>query len=381
MSAKKRVPKLRFRGFSGEWEEKKIEDITISFSGGTPVSTNKEYYSGDIPFIGSGKINSENVDQYITIEALENSSAKIVEEGDLLYALYGATSGEVGISKIQGAINQAVLCLRTKENKYFLFRWLQNNKQNILATYLQGGQGNLSAQIIKNLKLQLPNKNEQTKIGNYFQNLNKLIEQKEKKYQKLGQLKKAILEKMFPKEGATTPEIRFKGFSGEWIIFNFDDVFKRIPSKKYQITSKEYQVYGKYPVIDQGKKRIIAYSDNTLKLFKNTSILVFGDHTRELKFIDFDFIVGADGTQLINTKEEFNNKFFYYQLLTKNIPNTGYNRHFKFLLEIIFKVPSLPEQTKIGNYFQKLDYLIELQDQELQKLKNIKKASLAKMFV
>src|SRR5208283_2258810 len=99
-----------------------------------------EYFEGEIPFIKSGEINSENTEQFISLNALKNSSAKLVKKGDLLYALYGATSGEVGISKIDGAINQAVLCIITELDNYFIYSFLFKNKNNIIKTYLQGGQ-------------------------------------------------------------------------------------------------------------------------------------------------------------------------------------------------------------------------------------------------
>lgn len=134
----------------------------------------------------------------------------------------------------------------------------------------------------------------------------------------------------------------------EWEVVRFNDIFIRIPSKKYQIQTKEYQSNGKYPVIDQGQTAVIGYSNNDNKVFKNSSVIVFGDHTRELKFVDFDFIVGADGVQLLKTKENFDNRFFYYQLKTKKIPSTGYNRHFKFLLDMSFVCPTLAEQEKIA---------------------------------
>ncbi len=191
------TPEIRFKGFSGKWEECKLEDNCSFFSGGTPTSTNKSYYRGNIPFIGSGKINSDKVEQYITVEALEKSSARLIIKGDLLYALYGATSGEVAISKMEGAINQAVLCIRTLQNKYFLFKWLLKNKKRILSTYLQGGQGNLSAQIIKNLNVKFPSLEEQEKIGNYFQKLDNQIELQLQEIEKLKNIKKASLNKMF----------------------------------------------------------------------------------------------------------------------------------------------------------------------------------------
>ena len=95
------VPRLRFKGFVGNWPRVTIGEIAKTFSGGTPKSTNSDFYNGDIPFIKSGEIGSKQVAQYISEEAYKSSSAKMVEEYDLLYALYGATSGEVAISQIQ----------------------------------------------------------------------------------------------------------------------------------------------------------------------------------------------------------------------------------------------------------------------------------------
>jgi len=98
---------------------------------------------------------------------MKNSSAKLVEQGDILYALYGATSGEVGISRINGAINQAILAIKPfKEyNSYFISQWLRKEKANIVNTYLQGGQGNLSGNIVKELILKIPQDSNEQKIN------------------------------------------------------------------------------------------------------------------------------------------------------------------------------------------------------------------------
>ncbi|MFV0571299.1 MAG: restriction endonuclease subunit S [Xanthomarina gelatinilytica] len=192
---------IRFKDDNGndfpEWEEKKLEEICSFFSGGTPKSTNKKYYNGHIPFIGSGNISDSEVISFITDEALNSSSAKLVEAGDLLYALYGATSGEVAISKINGAINQAVLCIRTNQNKQFIFQFLKLYKQRIIKTYIQGGQGNLSAKIIKELKIQLPSKEEQTKLANFLSSLDAKLEKEKQLLEQYQQQKKFLLQNLF----------------------------------------------------------------------------------------------------------------------------------------------------------------------------------------
>ena len=159
---------LRLPEFNENWKIVTLSDVGTFFSGGTPSTSIGQYYNGNIPFIKSGEINADNTEQFISEEGLRNSSAKMVEIGDLIYALYGATSGEVGISKIKGAINQAILCIRTNLNSIFLLNFLMFKKEEILRTYLQGGQGNLSAEIIKSLKIPAPVYAEQTKLSHLF---------------------------------------------------------------------------------------------------------------------------------------------------------------------------------------------------------------------
>ena len=185
---------------------------------------------------------------------------------------------------------------------------------------------------------------------------------------------------MTEKNSKAKQSLRFAEFTDKWQEFRFNDIFIRIPSKKYQIQTKEYQLNGKYPVIDQGQTAIIGYSNNESKVFKNSSVIVFGDHTRELKFIDFDFIVGADGVQLLRTKDEFNDRFFYYQLQIKKIPNTGYNRHFKFLLDMPFACPTLTEQKKIAQVLSVCDKEIELLKSKFQCLKTQKKGLMQRLL-
>jgi type I restriction enzyme S subunit len=177
--------KLRFKDSNRnefpDWTLRKLGDLGTFFSGGTPLTSKKDYYNGDIPFIKSGEIHKNHTEQFISEKALKNSSAKMVEKGDLIYALYGATSGEVGISKVAGAINQAILCVRTSLNTVYLLNYLKLQKENILKTYLQGGQGNLSAEIIKSLEILTPTYSEQVLIANSLSSFDEKIEA-EKKY-------------------------------------------------------------------------------------------------------------------------------------------------------------------------------------------------------
>lgn len=193
-----KIPKIRFKGFDGEWEYRKLGEVASSYSGGTPSVGNSKFYGGNIPFIRSGEIHSSKTELFLTQEGLENSSAKLVKQGDILYALYGATSGEVERSKINGAINQAILAIIPNENydAEFISQWLKNNKENIVNLYLQGGQGNLSGEIVKKIEISFPTKKEQTAIGNFFRQLDETIALQTAEVEKLNQLKKGLLAAM-----------------------------------------------------------------------------------------------------------------------------------------------------------------------------------------
>ena len=192
-------PVLRFKGFTEKWEQVKLSKTSRSYSGGTPKVGVHEYYDGQIPFIRSGEIASKSTELTISKVGLNNSSAKLVSKGDILYALYGATSGEVSLSKINGAINQAILAIKPIDGyeNYFLMTWLQKEKEQITRTYLQGGQGNLSAKIVMNLVVNIPSLSEQSQIAQIFSKLDKTITLHDKKIQYLKQLKRGLLQKMF----------------------------------------------------------------------------------------------------------------------------------------------------------------------------------------
>ncbi|MBZ4025235.1 restriction endonuclease subunit S [Ligilactobacillus salivarius] len=192
-------PEVRYKNFSDAWEQRKLGGVAKFYSGGTPSVGVSDYYDGTIPFIRSAEINSTSTELYLSELGLQNSSAKMVYRGDILYALYGATSGEVGISKINGAINQAILAIIPHKgyNSEFLEQWLRKNKEAIIKTYLQGGQGNLSGAIVKQIKVSFPSFDEQQKIGKSFQKIDSLITLHQRKLEKLKQLKKFLLQNMF----------------------------------------------------------------------------------------------------------------------------------------------------------------------------------------
>ena len=181
-----------------KWKSVRLGDECTFFSGGTPRSTDSSFYGGEIPFIRSGEIHGAKTELFLTDDGLKYSSAKLVSKGDLIVALYGATSGEVDISQIDGAINQAILCIRPKlVNRTFLKYLLEDSKDDILNTYLQGGQGNLSAEIIKNLVFDIPDDRSQSAVVDFLDMIDQRISKSLMKLESIATLRSALMHQLF----------------------------------------------------------------------------------------------------------------------------------------------------------------------------------------
>ena len=181
-----------------KWKSVRLGDECTFFSGGTPRSTDSSFYGGEIPFIRSGEIHGAKTELFLTDDGLKYSSAKLVSKGDLIVALYGATSGEVDISQIDGAINQAILCIRPKlVNRTFLKYLLEDSKDDILNTYLQGGQGNLSAEIIKNLVFDIPDDRSQSAVVDFLDMIDQRISKSLMKLESIATLHSALMQQLF----------------------------------------------------------------------------------------------------------------------------------------------------------------------------------------
>ena len=181
-----------------KWKSVRLGDECTFFSGGTPRSTDSSFYGGEIPFIRSGEIHGAKTELFLTDDGLKHSSAKLVSKGDLIVALYGATSGEVDISQIDGAINQAILCIRPKlVNRTFLKYLLEDSKDDILNTYLQGGQGNLSAEIIKNLVFDIPDDRSQSAVVDFLDMIDQRISKSLMKLESIATLRSALMQQLF----------------------------------------------------------------------------------------------------------------------------------------------------------------------------------------
>jgi len=209
------------------------------------------------------------------------------------------------------------------------------------------------------------------------QNIASILATRDKAIRLIAQL---IVEKKKQKKGLMqkllTGKKRLPRFNGEWREAEYEDTLSTIPVKKHQINSLEYLENGKYPVADQGKQIVVAFSNNEKKLFScpDNGVIIFGDHTRELKYIDFDFVVGADGTQVLTAINNNCTRFLYYQLGIKEIPNTGYNRHFKFIKEMSFLLPPSPNKPPSLKFYPQQTVKLDLHEKQLEELKKQKKA-------
>ena len=167
----------------------------------------------------------------------------------------------------------------------------------------------------------------------------------------------------------------------KWEKVNFDSFFDVLPSKKYQVQKQDYLSNGDIPVVDQGQSLIAGYTNDKSKIFNHDKVIIFGDHTRIVKYIDFEFAVGADGTQILRVKQNINLKFAYYQLLNKKIPNTGYNRHFKYVkAEDYYIPPTLEEQQEIVDVLDAADRIISLRTACIESAQSLIPALFQEMF-
>lgn len=169
-----------------------------------------------------------------------------------------------------------------------------------------------------------------------------------------------------------------------WIIKDFTQCLERVPKQK-AILAREYLEEGLCPVVSQESALISGYTNKSELLYKHAKpVVIFGDHTKNVKFIDFDFVVGADGVHILMPKSDILPKFFYYELCSIRLRDLGYARHYKLLKEEQIKYPSLPEQQRIVDFldaeFEKIDQLKANAEQQLQAAKDLFHAALKEML-
>ncbi|WP_261787932.1 restriction endonuclease subunit S [Fusobacterium hwasookii] len=163
--------------------------------------------------------------------------------------------------------------------------------------------------------------------------------------------------------------------------FYFDDIFEDYTKYSLKISKSLYLKSGLYPIIDQGKEEIAGYSNKNINIFDKIPVIIFGDHTRIFKYVDYPFFLGADGVKILkNTSNLFLDKYLYYSLKNFKIPDTGYNRHFKWLKDFKIKYISLAKQKRITSLIEKIEFFILKKEKQLEYLKELKKSLFIRMF-
>ena len=165
-----------------------------------------------------------------------------------------------------------------------------------------------------------------------------------------------------------------------WEYKKFESCLAKVP-KQVQVKSKDYKKTGRFPIVSQESELISGYWDDETIVYKhNEPVIIFGDHTKNIKYIDFDFVVGADGTHILSTKDDIIAKYFFYALKSVKLRNLGYARHYKLLKEKYIPVPPLSEQQRIVDYldsaFAKIDAMKANAEKALNEAKALFQASL-----
>lgn len=161
----------------------------------------------------------------------------------------------------------------------------------------------------------------------------------------------------------------------------FNDIFIDSTKKGRKILKENYHSKGKIPIIDQGKNQISGFSDEKMGIYKEIPVIIFGDHTRIIKYVDYPFLLGADGVKILSIKtNKFIAKYLYYALLNYYIPDTGYNRHFKWLKNFTLNVNSIDEQKRIVIILDKIVTMIDKKKKQINLLEELVKSRFIEMF-
>lgn len=389
MTNNKNIPKRRYKEFEfgNEWEQLKLGDHANILTGGTPNTSIPSYWEPkEIPWMSSGEVNRRRLDKtdnMISKDGIQNSSARWVKKHSILIALagQGKTRGMVAVNNIPLTTNQSVAAIEPDKalNYEFVF-------QNLFRRYDElrrissgdGTRGGLNKQIVSDILISSPNIAEQKMIGAFFETLDSLITLHQHKLDKLKNLKKSYLAEFFPAEGERIPKRRFPGFEGEWKQRKLGEILVTVPYKKFM---KEPESSGQFEVIQQGYDSIIGFADG-FPCNEFEDVVIFGDHTLSLYKPQKPFFVGTDGVRILKGKSTIVG-YYLYTLLERYKPkNEGYKRYYGILTNVEVAITNNPiEQNKIASLFQKLDKSISLQQQKLDKLKNLKKAYLNELFV
>ncbi|MFY0608526.1 MAG: restriction endonuclease subunit S [Cyclobacteriaceae bacterium] len=393
MEELKKVPKIRFKGFDGEWKSDLL-GTHASFSKGSGYSKSDLVTVGS-PIILYGRLytNYSVIIHKVKTFAIPKEETVYSKGNEVIVPASGETAGDIARAS---AILSEGLIIGGDLNIVYPDRFINpvflalnisySNTQKLLAKKAQGKSVvHLRITDLKDTTIVYPaNLSEQTRIGTFFQSLDKLLTLHQQQYTKLTNLKKAMLEKMFPRPGADTPEIRFKGFEGKWEEKDVSHLCS-ISTGKSNTQDRNYGGYFPFYV----RSAVIERSNKYL--FDEEAVLTVGDGVGTGKV--YHYVNGKyDLHQRVYRMFDFKNVsglyFYYYfsinfhkRVMAMTAKTSVDSVRLEMIAEMSILFPSLQEQHKISTFFQNLDRMIFHHQTRLTKLRNIKKACLEKMFV
>jgi len=370
-----------------------LGEVADIVGGGTPSTNISEFWDGDIDWYAPAEIADQiyltSSQRKITEQGYNHSSAKMLPAGTVLFTSR-AGIGKTAILSRKGCTNQgfqSIIPHKDKLDSYFVFSRTEELKQygetvGAGSTFVE-----VSGKQMANMVLMMPKTMaEQKIIGKYFTNLDHLITLHQRKYEKLTNAKKSMLEKMFPKNGSNVPEIRFKGFTETWEQRKVKEITDRYDNLRIPVAAS-LRVAGKTPYY--GANGIQDYVEGYTH--DGEFILVAEDGANDLKNYPVKFVKGRiwvnNHAHVLQGKFDYaNNQFLAYAISQANIEShlVGGGRaklNAETLMDIELFLPSKDEQIQIGRYLANIDNLITLHQRKLEKLKNIKKSMLEKMFI
>lgn len=401
------IPAIRFKGFSDTWEQRKLGELVDVYDG---VHQTPDYQDSGIMFLSVENISTLKSNKYISTEAFERDYKVYPEKGDILMTRIGdigTTNVVESTDKMAFYVSLALLKLKDLDS-YFLSNAMKNEpfqkglRQRSLLTAIP--QKINKEEIGKTDIFITKNPVEQKKIGEYFSTLDHLITLHQRKYDKLTNVKKSMLEKMFPQNGSNVPEIRFKGFTEAWEQRKFselvqierggsprpiDDFITDAPNGLNWVKIGDAPTQGNY-ITKTAEKIRPEGLPKTREVHPGDLIL-----SNSMSF-GKPYIMGIDGCihdgwlLIRNTYGVFDLTFLCHLLGTPQMlsqyrslaaGSTVNNLNKELVGNIYVTIPSITEQRVLGAYLEQLDNLITLHQRELEKLKNLKKACLEKMFV
>ncbi|MCR8978646.1 restriction endonuclease subunit S [Brevibacillus laterosporus] len=400
-------PQIRFAGYTDAWEQRKLEDLA-DFSKGNGYSKSDLTDEGK-PVILYGRLYTkyETVMESIDTYTIEKEKSVISKGNEVIVPASGETSEDISRAAVvseSGIILGGDLNIvrpRNEIDPVFLALTISNGKQQKELSKRAQGKSvvHLHNSDIKEVNLLFPRKEEQIKIGNFFKQFDKTIALHQRKYDKLVIVKKSMLKKMFPKEGANVPEIRFAGFTDAWEQRKLSEMTVYKNGKGHedrQSNSGNYELINLNSIsIDGGLKHSGKFIDDAEDtLLKDDLVMILsdvghGDLLGRVALIpENNRFVLNQRVALLRPNETANAQFLFsyinshqYYFKSKGAGMSQLNISKGSVENFKSFVPKLEEQRKIGEFFKGLDHLITLHQRELISLKNLKKSLLQQMFI